>query len=384
MIEKTENLVIIYILTKLELGGAQKVCLTLFNNIQNQNTITYLISGTKGILTTEIEHKNNVIFLSTLQREVSWYTFFNEIKNFFYFIKTLRNIKQKYTPETIFIVHTHSTKAGIIGRWAAFFAGIKRKIHTVHGFGFHNHQHLIEWSYIYFLEFITTFITTQFICVSSYDARQGARILPGFKKKFSIIRAGVDENQFSYKSEKIILKNKTFIFGTISCFKPQKNLFDLMKAFKLVYNNNSHVRLEIIGDGILRPEIENWIMQHRLEKVITLHGWQFLPYIIMKNWHAFALSSLWEGLPCSIVEARLLQLPIISYQTGGISDVIIHGKNGFLYPQKHWQKLAYGMLELSNNKQLYVKLCTFEDDLRNFKNTYMIIQHFNLYQKLIQ
>ena len=59
----------------------------------------------------------------------------------------------------------------------------------------------------------------------------------------------------------------------------------------------------------------------------------------MLNWHAFVLSSLWEGLPCAIVEARLLKLPVLSYNTGGIRDVIQHGKNGYLYHQKDWQKL---------------------------------------------
>lgn len=384
MTKKTESLVVVYILTKLELGGAQKVCLTLFNSIQNRHTTTYLISGSEGKLIDQVQNKKNVKLLSSFKREVSWRTCIDEIKNFFSLIRTLQNIKKKHPTGTSFIVHTHSTKAGIIGRWAAFFARIPWRVHTVHGYGFNNYQHPLARWVMYSLEFITSFITTRFVCVSVYDAKKGSRILPTFKRKCSLIRAGVEIDQFYKPAEKIALKHDIFIFGTIACFKPQKNIFDLLKAFELVYYNNPHVRLEIIGDGILRPQLENWIMEHRLEHVIVLHGWQENPSTIMQSWHAFVLSSLWEGLPCAIVEARLLRLPIISYETGGIPDVVMHGKNGFLYPQKQWRKLAYGMLEISNNQQLHEKLSTFEDNLHDYDNAYMVAKHIELYEKLVK
>ena len=94
------------------------------------------------------------------------------------------------------IVHTHSTKAGIIGRWAAFFAGIKKRIHTIHGYGFHAHQNKILWVSIYLIEFITSLITTHYVCVSSEDVKTGIKLFPHFSGKHSIIRAAVDWDQF--------------------------------------------------------------------------------------------------------------------------------------------------------------------------------------------
>jgi len=384
MTKKKVSLVVIYILTKLELGGAQKACLTLFNGIQTKNKATYLISGSEGKLIDQVRDKHNVTLLSTLKREISWWTFIDEIKNFFSLITSLKTIKKQYPAQTSFIVHTHSTKAGIIGRWAAFFANIPFRVHTVHGYGFNDYQNPFMWWCFYSLECITSFITTHFVCVSSYDAKKGMQIIPTFKSKFSIIRAGIESNKFYKPAEKTVMENNVFIFGTISCFKPQKNLLDLLKAFELVYLNSPHVRLEIIGDGVLRPQLERWITEHHLENVIVLHGWQASPYTIMKAWHTFVLSSLWEGLPCSIVEARLQQLPVISYETGGISDKVIHGKNGLLYPQKQWRKLAYGMLDISNNPKLHEKLSTFEDNLRDYDNTQMLAKHLDLYEKLVK
>lgn len=417
---------IIYIITKLELGGAQKVCLSLVKELGSRAT---LITGTEGPLVARVANNPNVILMKELTREIRFFGFINELRCFFKLISILRQLKKKY-PHAI--VHTHSTKAGLLGRWAAFFAGIRTLIHTIHGYAFHEHQNKIAWFLIYFTELITSFITTHFICVSSADAKTGIKLFPKFASKHSIIRAAVDHGQFFVPARHAIIKNSPsinsgrtgeshfflnnkkildnkkivrknyssvrpesnyssvrpeliegpFIFGTIACFKPQKNLFDLLQAFEYAYKKNPHIRLELIGDGQLRPAIETWIFEHKLNKVITLHGWQNHVALIMMHWHAFALSSLWEGLPCAIIEARLKKLPVISYNTGGIHDVIMHGENGLLYPQKEWRQLAQGMVEVSTNQELYGKLSRHRDELNDFKIETMIEQHQKLYKQI--
>lgn len=369
---------IIYIITKLELGGAQKVCLSIFNDQQNAT----LITGRKGPLVAEVIDKPNVILMKELTREVGFFGLFNEFRCFFALVRILRSLKKKYRST---VVHTHSTKAGLLGRWAALFAGIKTRVHTVHGYAFHAHQNKLVWFLIFITEWFTSLITTHFICVSSADVKTGIRLFPRFAKKHSIIRAAVNFNHFlpaMRTKQKLGPSKEPFIFGTIACFKPQKNLFDLLQAFESVYKKNSDVRLEIIGDGQLRPALEAWIAEHTLINVITLHGWQENVAPIMAGWHAFVLTSLWEGLPCAIVEARLQKLPVISYNTGGIHDVIMHGENGLLYAQKEWKKLANGMLELTKNKELYAKLKMYEDELEDFSIRTMTQEHRKLYYEL--
>ncbi|HJM69045.1 MAG TPA: glycosyltransferase [Candidatus Babeliales bacterium] len=370
---------VVYIITKLELGGAQKICLSLFEDLQKKNVDTYLISGTVGPLVAQAKKNPHTILLETMTREVATSGFFSELRNFYHVIRTLRKLKKK-NPNII--VHTHSTKAGLIGRWAAWFAGIKKKVHTVHGYGFHTHQHIAAWSIIYSLELITSLITTHFVCVSSADVKQGIKLFPKFANKSSIIRAAVPSQEFYIPARKLTEVNETFVFGTVACFKPQKNLFDLLKAFKKVHSQYPNARLELIGDGQLRIALEAWIDHHGLNDAVKLHGWQHAVAPIMCTWNTFVLSSLWEGLPCAIIEARLLKLPVLSYKTGGIHDVIRNGDNGFLYPQGHWGELADGMIEVMKDKKLYNKLCTFKDDLSAFEKETMITQHDKLYQQL--
>ncbi len=236
---------------------------------------------------------------------------------------------------------------------------------------------------IFFWEFHIAFFTPHFVCVSSQDVKTGIALFPKFARRHSIIRAAVDWQTF-YQPARVLSfpQEQPFIFGTIACFKKQKNIFDLLKAFNATYQQNPHVRLEILGDGILRPEIEAWIAQHQLTQVIALHGWQLNPAVFMINWHAFVLSSLWEGLPCSVVEARLLKLPVLSYATGGIPDVISSYENGILVEQGDWQKLAESMLRISQSSELYTKLQGFNDLLTDFNDKHMIDKHMSLYKNL--
>jgi Glycosyltransferase len=355
------------------------VCLSLFNGLEKAGVASTLISGTKGALVSQVAHNTHTILLPSMKREIGLKSLWHELKNFFVLYKTLRAIKRN-NPHVI--VHTHSTKAGIIGRWAALCAGIKTRIHTIHGYAFHRYQPWPQWLAIYMIELITSFITTHYICVSSADAKTGIQLFPWFASKHSIIRAAVDDT-FYHPSTPTIVTSKPFIFGTISCFKPQKNIFDLLHAFEHVHSHNNQTHLEIIGDGALRDEITTWIERHNLTHAITLHGWQSNVAPLMMQWHAFVLSSLWEGLPCAIVEARLLHLPVIAYDTGGIHDVIEHYKNGILIPPKQWQLLAKTMLDLTQQTNLHHALQHHHDDLSDFSTAKMVQEHIRLYERQV-
>ncbi|MGC2310689.1 MAG: glycosyltransferase [Candidatus Babeliaceae bacterium] len=370
---------VIYIITKLELGGAQKVCLSLFHQLQEKNTRTFLITGSEGILAQSLKNNPQVFFLESFKREIGIKIILLELKSFYQMFKIMRTLK-KQNPHIL--VHTHSTKAGLMGRWAAFFAGIKNRIHTIHGHAFNDHHPWYAWWPIYLLELTTSLITTHFICVSTADSTIGKKLFPFFARKYSLIRAAVDFPLYIPAHKDTQVQHTIFIFGTLACFKPQKNLFDLLRAFEKAYQHIPQLRLEILGDGILRTQIEQWIIEHQLTHVITLHGWQKNVIPFMQKWHSFALTSLWEGLPCSVVEARMLKLPVICYDTGGISDIIFHKKNGLLYPQKDWQNFAQGMIECAQNRHLYESLKNYDDKLIDFYQMTMVQQHYDLYQKL--
>ncbi len=369
---------VVYILTKLELGGAQKVCLALFKGIRELGGITTIISGSQGELLSELKDFDNVYLLDSFRREVGIRTIWFEIKTFLNLFSYLRKLKKQYSN---IVVHTHSTKAGIIGRIAAFLAGIKNRVHTVHGFGFNNYQSKLHWFIIYLLEAVVCLITTHYICVSSVDLEEGSRILPGFRKKSSIIRAAVEVEKFYLPAIRV---KSDFVYGTVSCFKPQKNLLDLLEAFKNVIQNSTRAsRLQIIGDGVMRNELEAWISANNMGHCIDLLGWQKDVASWMRTWDVYVMSSLWEGLPCAIIEARLLRLPVIAYNIGGISDVIQSNVNGYLVLPKDIDNLAKKMRILLDDTAIYNTMRSYKEDLSEFNYNVMTARHFETYNNLL-
>jgi glycosyltransferase involved in cell wall biosynthesis len=377
---------IIYIITKLELGGAQKICLTLLNGVNKYLITSSLISGTDGPLVCEVKRNKSVYLLKNLKRECGIKTIFNEFLAFIQMIKCIRNLKKKHKNV---VVHTHSTKAGLLGRWAAFFARVKNIIHTVHGFGFHEYQSKVGWYINFFLEYITSFITSHYICVCKNDRKIGIRLIRNFGKKSSIIHAAVDCNKFYRPATEAQPPAKAppskFVFGTVSCLKPQKNIIDLLKAFKFVHENISPIQkskifLEIIGDGIERSLAEEWIDKNQMQKKIALLGWQPNVEKYMHRWNAFVMSSLWEGLPCAIVEARLNRLPVIAYKVAGIPEVIKENKNGFLVEAGNVKLLGHRMKSLVETNSIYKKMRQYKDDFCDFHYDTMLQKHVKLYK----
>lgn len=383
---KEKELLVLYILTKLELGGAQKVCLTLFKGVAKRGHLSGLITGAEGVLVPQIQQHENVHLLQEFKREVGLKNLPSELKSFFSMYHLIRKIKREHP---MLIVHTHSTKAGVLGRWAAFFARVSKRVHTIHGFGFNDCQSWPKWSFFYLLEYVTSLVTTHYVCVSEKDRLTGIKKLPFFARKSSIIRAAVDWDRFYVPAKKEKTTKQCLVIGTVSCLKPQKNIIDLLRAFKFVYdqtslNDRQYIFLHIIGDGALRGELEEFVREKGLIEHVVFLGWQADVSKWMKGWDIFAMSSLWEGLPCAMVEARLSKLPVITYDVGGVAEIIKDGKNGYVVNVGDWQVLADRLLSLLQNHQLRMDMVNYDENLTDFKNSSMVREHVVLYKKLMR
>ena len=143
------------------------------------------------------------------------------------------------------------------------------------------------------------------------------------------------------------------------------------------------MRLEIIGDGPQATMLREFTAQYNIAHITTFHGWQHAPASFLKQWDLFAMSSLWEGLPCSIVEARLQKIPVIAYNVGGINEVIESGRNGYLVEPGNWQQLGSYLAALASNPALHNRLANHPDNLGAFNNKAMVQQHLSLYQTIV-
>ena len=184
------------IITKLELGGAQKVAISICEKIDKTKFEPFLICGCGGILDEETKNKIRVIFIKDLVREI------NPIKD----LKALYSIYKVLKHEKPNIVHTHSSKAGIVGRLAARMCGIKNIIHTIHGFSFNDTQSFLKKNLFIFLEKLGAKFSKYLIPVSVENTTKGLQNNIGKEEQYHYIRLGVDIENFKNFKDKSSLR----------------------------------------------------------------------------------------------------------------------------------------------------------------------------------
>ncbi|MBU0549579.1 MAG: glycosyltransferase family 4 protein, partial [Candidatus Omnitrophica bacterium] len=252
--------------------------------------------------------------------------------------------------------HTHSSKAGILGRWAASFAGVKTIIHTVHGWSFNEYQNPLLRRIIIWLERLTALVTDKLIVVSHHDWQKGVDNHIGNKDKYRLIRYGINYEEFSKKDvgirEELGIDTHDPLIGMVSCFKPQKSPQDFISLAFLVNKAIPQAKFLLVGDGVLRNKIKRLISKFNLEQQVILTGWRYDIPRVLSAIDIFVLTSLWEGLPISILEAMAASRPVVATNTGGVSEVILEGSNGFLVPARDIKRLAEKLIHLLKNESL--------------------------------
>ena len=372
---------VLHIITQLELGGAQKNVLQILAGLDQQKYDIYLISS-RGLL--DEEAKNiphlHLKFLSFLKRQP------NPIFDVLAFIFLIFFIKNK----KIHIVHTHSSKAGILGRWAARFSGVPVIIHTIHGWGFHDHGMRFLNKFYIFLEKCAAKISKKLIAVSENDIRMGLKEGIGSREQYALIRCSLEPGFLSGKQESaeyyktsFKIENHYKVAGMVACLKKQKNPLDFVRAADCVLNKNPHTKFLLIGDGVGRSRIESEIKKRQLQDNIFLLGWRKDVKKIMACVDVFVLTSLWEGLPVVLLEAMGCSKPIVAYDVGGVREVVKDGINGFLVKPKDFKELSIKVNLILENDELRHRMGACGQRLalsEEFSHDHMMKQIQRLYE----
>ncbi len=362
------------IITKLELGGAQKVAISLCEKLNKEFFEPVLICGCGGILDEETKKKIKVVFVKDLVREINPV---KDIKALFEIYKILKNQK----PD---IVHTHSSKAGILGRFAAKLAGIKNIIHTIHGFSFNDTQNFFKKNIYIFLERFCSYFTKILIPVSTENITKGLQNKIGTKEKYRYIRLGIDIDNFKNHHDftpnlrqELNLNDNEFLVTTIGPFKPQKNLPDFIRTAKNILEKNKNFKFVIVGDGVLRTELEKMITEFKIADSVFLLGWRRDISGILNSSGVFVMTSLWEGLPISTIEALASGTVPVVNDVDGQREIIKDGFNGFLIKPYDIKSTEEKILLLADNEVLRKKMSQNAKNSidETFSLDYMIKQH---------
>ena len=342
---------VLHAITKLELGGAQENTLYTLRNLNRERYNLFLVANDEGILIEEAKRMKDVevFFIPDLIRPI------NPLKDLIALIKLFHFCRKK----KIDIIHTHSSKAGILGRWAARFAKVPVITHTIHGWGFYPKQNFLKRRLFIFLERITGKITDRLIAVSQANIETGIRNRIGRKEKYTLIRSGIKPSRFQNVEVNIREKRKglsldpdTKVVIMIAPFKPQKAPLDFVEVANQVIKKRPKTQFLLIGDGELRPEIEELIKALNLEKKVILTGWRKDVPQILKVTDILVLTSRWEGLPRVFPEAMASELSIVATKVDGAPEAVEEGVNGFLIPVGDISGVAEKIITLLDNPEM--------------------------------
>jgi glycosyltransferase involved in cell wall biosynthesis len=404
---------VVHIITKLELGGAQQNTLFTLSHLDRSRFSPRLIAGCDGLLDEEARRLDGVpvIWVPSLVRPLRpW----RDLSALLALRRQLARIREEAGP--VMIVHTHSSKAGILGRWAARLAGATVIVHTYHGFGFHDEQpRLVRWFFIW-LERLTAKVTDGAIVVSRANQRLGEALglfrpqsagpsAGEFDKRppSVMIRSGVDfatlqrrdgsdpahveerQRQRAAVRATLGLAPDTPIVVTVACLKPQKAPGDIVAVAGRVLRRQPNAVFLIAGDGELRPDVEATIRAEGLEGRVILLGWRRDIPLLLRAADLFLLTSRWEGLPRSILEALLCGLPVVATAADGVADVVHDGVNGYVAPIGDTERLADRIVELLQTPAVRQRMGAAAAALpAEFEIVTMVRQQETLYADLLK
>ena len=236
------------------------------------------------------------------------------------------------------VVHTHSAKAGALGRVAAHRLGIPGIVHTLHGFPFHEFQSGLRRRAYIETERRLGRITGQFLAVGAAVAAEAIRLRIAPPERIRTIASAIDPIGLEPPSAAarvaarllIGLPAAARVVGTVGRLDYQKAPEDMVAAARGL--PDAEVRFVWVGGGPLRDSVQRLIERHGLASRFLLLGERDDVTRLLPAFDVFAMASRYEGLPCAIVEAIAAGIPVVATAVNAVPEVVIPGRTGLLVP----------------------------------------------------
>lgn len=288
------------------------------------------------------------------------------------------------------IVHTHSSKAGLLGRLAARMAGVKHIIHTPHGHIFYGYYgRCLSFMFIILERWAARF-TEKIITLTNAGKEEHVQYKIAPAHKFITIHSGLELGSLQPSDTKndvakeFNIDKSDKLIGTVARLVPIKGHEFLLKAAPLVLQHYPNTTFLLIGDGPLRKKLENLAQQLNFFDKIVFSGMREDIPRLLNAIDIFVLPSLNEGMGRVLIEAMVLAKPIVATRVGGVPDVVEDGSSGLLVPPADPDALADAICTIMKNPALASKLASHAAiRSQKFSHTEMIRQLENLYKSVM-
>ncbi|HEX8734106.1 MAG TPA: glycosyltransferase [Pyrinomonadaceae bacterium] len=331
---------IVRIIARLNVGGPARHVVWLTKALQNAEFESVLMTGTvpegeEDMGYFAAEHEVEPVFIPEMSRELS-------VKDIISLWKVYRFL-QKEKPD---IVHTHTAKAGTVGRVAGFFyrwltpktlIGRPRKVrfvHTYHGHVFHSYYGKGKTRFFLFVEkTLARLVTDKIITISEQQFEEIHREFGvGREKQFAVVPLGIDLSPFAgWQLKRNILREEigagddeilVGLVGRLTEIKNHSLFLQIARRYKEENFDFPRLKFVIIGDGHLRKTLEKEAETYNIKDIVTFLGNRSDADVFYPALDIVALTSLNEGTPLSLIEAMANARPCISTAVGGVIDLL--------------------------------------------------------------
>jgi glycosyltransferase involved in cell wall biosynthesis len=326
------------LITRLDLGGAQEVALETAARLDRERFDVLLLAGPGGDLDAEARQRlgERYVPVPPLVHPIRpW----SDLLALLWLWRFLRR-------EGVTVLHTHSSKAGLIGRLAGWLARTPKVLHTVHGWSFNDFQSAGAFRGFVALERGLAHLSDRLVVVAASLRDKGLLHRIGRADRYTVIRAGVDTRAWAATPrsraalKKLIPGLRPKVVGVIANMKPQKAPLDFVRVAALAAQGRKDVDFVYVGDGPLKADALALAKRLGVSKQLHCLGWQRDPRALAAGFDVFLLPSLFEGLPCVYPQALSLGLPVVGTAVDGAAEAVREGVNGYLCQPRDVEALA--------------------------------------------
>ena len=343
---------VLNIITRLEQGGAPVALLETIRRLPEAEFEVHLATGVS-----EDPHREmkvdmrregfRLISIPSLRRSV------HPLRDLCALWKLIRVIRAgRYD-----LVHTHTSKAGFLGRLAAWLCGVQSVAHSPHGTILEGYFRSSVTDLFTLLERLAAPLTRRIICLTAMEIDQYLGVRIGRRNRYTYIYNGIDIQAYGARTadpsrlrEALKLPLDATVCITVGRLVPVKGHCDLLQALPQI--RDPGVILVFAGDGELRTDLESLASRLGVAERVRFLGWREDTAELLGMADLFVLPSHNEGLGLVLIEAMAKRLPVVATSVGGVPEVVAEGKTGLLVPPHAPEALARAVGELVGDPDL--------------------------------